>query len=266
MSNYSPHDIYIKHHGRTVLDDWKRVKLLACVCESYDNCTAKPLWVDLEKQTIGYERLEDIAPLLHPHFDWGQMMHRAGRLIGSLHATHVNCDDLEPIDKTEYPMHQFGLTERDELALHRSLPVGWFHTDCWHGNFFVRGRDERILVIDPIPDGYTVQRGFFFANGAIDIAVMHMSIFLCRPLQAELRTNWPMSIAAGHALLDGYLETVERKDSGVRSALLRLSRRIAINHVNSYKSRLAVPIAQVKTVIGHAIIRRLDRELRWNYP
>lgn len=249
-----------------MLDDWKRVGLLACVCKPHGNCTAKPLWVDAEKQTIGYEKLEGIAPLLHPYFDWGQMMHNAGRLIGDLHAACVDCDDLEPADKAEYPLHLFGLPERDEIALHRSLPVGWFHTDCWHGNFFFRRRDEKILIIDPIPDGYTVQRGFVFANGAIDIAVMHMSIFLCRPLQSELRTNWPRALTAGHALLDGYLEAVGRKDAGVRSALLRLSRRVAVNHVKSYSTRLAVPIAQIKTAIGQAIIRRLDRELHWNSP
>lgn len=266
MSNYSPSNIYIKYHGLTVLDDWKRVELLARVCEPYGNCTAKPLWVDPGKQTIGYEKLEDITPLLHPRFDWDHMMHRVGKLIGYLHAAHLQLDDLEAADKAEYPMHQFGLPERDERALRRSLPVGWFHTDCWHGNFFIRGEDERILVIDPIPDGYTVQRGFFFANGAVDIAVMHMSIFLCRPLQAELHTNWPRALTAAQALLDGYLETVGAKDAGVRSALLSLSRRVAINHVNSYKSRLAVPIAQIKRAVGQAIIRRLDRELHWNNP
>lgn len=266
MSDYSTRNVYVKHHGSTVLDDWKRVELLARVCEPHGNCTAKPLWVNAGEQTIGYERLEDILPLMHPRFDWEHVMHRAGKLIGCLHVAHVDFDGFELADKAEYPMHQFGLTESDELALRRSLPMGWFHTDCWHGNFFVHGEDEKILVIDPIPDGYTVQRGFFLANGAVDIAVMHMSIFLCRPLQAELRTDWPRALKAGDALLDGYLETVGTKDAGLRSALLRLSRRVAINHVKSYGSRLTVPIAQIKMAIGQAIIRRLDRELRWNSP
>lgn len=241
-----------------------RVNLLAKICEDMEGVvvTAKPLWLDTERQQIAYERLNDITPVLRGYSGLAERMRMLGMTIARLHKSvswHCPTDAILPA----YPLSSFGLPSGNLAILESQVPVGWFHSDFWHGNCFINQAGS-FVIIDPLPDGYTVQRGFIRACGAIDLMVMHMGLFLCHSATHHLFIDIPKLISAGDALLDGYLFAINVNDIRVRKALLQLSRLLAVNHIASYKHRLNRPIAEIKMRIATNIIHHLDRNLDWN--
>jgi hypothetical protein len=252
---------FVKFHGATVADDWRRVNALYEICETTSGVrTAKPLRLNANAQQIVYERLKDIAPLLHRHPISIERFAEIGAVLARLHSSDKRSNPILPA--TPYPLTFFQISEEDRALLDKKCPIGWFHSDCWYGNFFLDTQSELILI-DPLPDGYTVKPGYYYACGAVDLAVLHMSLYFCQSAAAVLRMNWPYLLSAGEAVIDGYLNSIGVADATLHRTVLRLSRAMAVNHIASYHSRLVLPLAVVKTMIGKNILNRLDGELNW---
>ena len=256
--------VFIKHHGKNVVADYSRVKRLWKVCHDVDGLVApKPLWIDEDKGDIGYTKFEGLVPLISACARKPDLMSETGRLLAKLHlATSVE-GSVEKLRNTFYPINSFGFNSHSSRLLHKHLPLAYFHGDCWHGNIFMHGC-ENIVILDPIPNFWIFDSKHIWANGAIDLAMLHMSIYLCHSALSHLRHSLDVYSLLADNLLAGYFGAIGNESESVRRAVLSLSREISRRHVLAYRERLSMPIATLKTHIGNRIMKQLDQKLQWN--
>jgi hypothetical protein len=251
--------VFIKEHGPSVSEDWARVgdfaRVVACV---EGLCTAQPLWLDEGSQRIGYQWLR-LRPVigLRPAVLAAQLR-RFGVLLAALHAVDVPAPGL-----AAYPLASLGLAKPEIALLGARLPCGLFWGDCWHGNVF-RGDGAAICVIDPLPNRWVFEPGYRLANGVIDLAMLHMSLFFCHPVARLLAMDPHRYEPPASALLQGYLDAVGAAE--LAPLVKRVSRTLAIRYIEGYRRRLARPLAELKVWRSHRILRMLDGTLAWEKP
>jgi hypothetical protein len=117
--------------------------------------------------------------------------------------------------------------------------------------------------LDPLPNAWMFDLGHDVGCGGIDLAMFHMSLFLCHPLSRHVGLNILEMEAAGDALMEGYLGSISAPLGRIRLPILRLSRELASRYVNGYAQRLVWPLAVLKSVIGRNVIAKLDHKLQW---
>jgi hypothetical protein len=260
-----PHNksVYVKKHGPSAVADFRRIQLLVNVCSHVDGLiTASPIWIDAERGEIGYERLDHLRPIMRNSRNLADRMQKVGVTLAKFHKTKLKNERMNANDSDQiYPLTSFGLPEEDVLALEKHLPFGMFHGDCWHGNFLETAGGDLVLL-DPLPNLHLVNGDYTSACGAIDVAMLYMSVFFCHSAAKHMLTPLPTLIPVGNVFLDGYLEEIAAFEA--RAAILRLSRIIAYRHVTTYKNRLSPPVAFLKERIGHGIIKKLDPKLAWS--
>lgn len=261
MTRATPHDpVFVKHHGPTVTDDWFRAQLFSRLVAQVDGLrTARPLWIDESSQRIGYEWLPALQPFIdRPTAALTDDLRRLGALLAALHAVAMP-DELP----ARYPLAALGLDGSEVARLDAQLPCGMFWGDCWHGNIF-RGEGAAIYVVDPLPNRWLFEPGWVRANGVIDIAMLHMSLFFCHPSTRLLTFDPRHYMAPAAALLEAYLGFHDAAD--LAPLVLRVSRTLAIRYIAAYRRRLAYPLARFKIWRSHRILRKLDSSLKWREP
>lgn len=255
--------IFIKHHGSRSSIDWVRVKILFDVCTRVEGLdAAEPVWVDPELGQIAYKRIVGLRPLLRPGGALENRMSRIGSLLAKFHQVSIRHLHPSMAASNSYPLGAFALPEGDTSVLNDTLPIGMFHGDCWHGNIWETS-DNTFVILDPLPNAWMFEYRHDVGCGGIDLAMLHMSLFMCHPLVRHVATNILEMEAASDALIEGYLESVNAPVGRVRPAILRLSRELASRYVKGYAQRLVWPLAVLKSVIGRKIIGKLDHKLHW---
>lgn len=253
---HHPHgtQVYVKRHDEWVADDWVLVRRFANQIAHVPGVrTASPLWCDESQGCIGYERLSDLHPLLS-RGEWpaDETLRTIGARLAAFHAVPVSGA------ANAYPLESLGLSRDEALLLSSTLPAGMFWGDCWHGNIFVPAWGE-VIFLDPVPNRWLFDRGHDVACGAIDIAMLHMSLYLCHPLHHLLRVDPQAALVKGSVLLRAYLDTCAA--TALYAPLVRLSRLLAGRYVEAYRRRLSLPIAILKEHASRRILARVDHIL-----
>lgn len=252
-------DIYPKSHGEFARADWDRVKLFASICARIDGVVAaEPIWMNEAEGVIGYKKISDLLPCLR-HARLDATMFKIGATLASIHMCTVE-EGLR--DSLIFPIEMLVAEQATVRVLRENFPVGFVHGDFWHGNVF-SVKNDKLAILDPLPNWHILgMKNFVGGSGCIDLSMMYMSIFFCHPLRKLMFVNPRKLLIAANALLDGYFFATGC--SSAREAALSLARTLAVRHIASYKTRLARPIAMMKTPIAHKLLERVDKETGWN--
>lgn len=247
---------FIKRHDVNTASDWSRVTMFSALIARVDGlATATPLWKDESSGVIAYERLPALRPLLHEHTK-ESTFRRFGLLLARLHMLGLPASATSgPI--STYPMSGFKL-EPPELRLLERLPIGFFWGDCWHGNVFVHD-DGRFYVIDPLPHRWLFDNQHLLANGAMDLAMLHMSLFFSHRLTKLMWFDPGELMPHAKRLLEGYLTEVGALPA--LPVLNRLSRILATRYIAAYRHRLVWPIAIGKQKLSARVMSKLDERV-----
>lgn len=253
-------ETYRKFHGVYVESDWERLRALRQICDQVEGVsTPLALSVDAADQSILYEYATFPIPLVE-RVDDGKIFSSLGRLLARMHQASFSIE-LGHFSDNPYPLDTFGMSA-DELALLQAvIPVGWFHSDFWHGNVFF-GTD--MVIIDPLPARrWLFEDRYIRASGALDLASMYMSLLLCHPLHKQVWLDIDPYIHAGDMLLEGYLSEVAVDSDVARRTIRKLSRIVGLKFVDGYARRLARPLALVKRKVALKILHRVDEKIHW---
>jgi hypothetical protein len=262
MSLAPPPDTdFRKAHGATILADWLRVRLFADIIAKIPGLsTPTPRWMDRAEACIGYAYLPDLRPSLNRGQALTRNFARIRTLLARFHAAPLESPLLEGHPVRCYPLEDFGLSHPEVAVLERSFPAGMFFGDCWHGNIFMRD-DRSITFLDPLPNRWIFDSSYLRACGALDLAMLHMSLYFCHPLARTISDNARQYIPVGTALIDGYLSEVRAESA--RPALLRLSRILATRYISAYSQRLRWPLAITKQWLSKRVMYQIDKSIEW---
>lgn len=173
--------IFTKQHGEFLIPDSRRLRILSEVCDQVDGViTARVLGVNEVQGTIDYEFLDLSSPLT---LEMGNsdLFGRVGRVLARMHAASFTFSP-EEFRSEPLPMCYMGVEEKDARLLSEALPVGWLHSDFWHGNIFLLSC-RSLAVIDPLPASFFFPSGFILASGAVDcITCIHRCLPFIRSL------------------------------------------------------------------------------------
>ena len=257
-------DTFVKSHGATVEEDWRQVNALAELAAGVPGMRApQPLTLDRDAQRIAYEWLGDLPRMITlPRDELRPALATLGNGLAEIHARGTACDSLADCDgKPAYPMTSFGLSADDAATLSEALPVGLFHGDCWHGNVLV-GDAGDLVLIDPIQSPWLFgSNRYALANGAFDVATMHMSLIVSFRLWPLLRLDADGQLELGDVLLASYLEVFDA--AALKPVVLRLSRAIALQYISSYPTRINTMVGWIKRALSRRIIADLDTKPAW---
>jgi len=236
-------ELYVKQHGPGVEADWLRYRLFEDTASKLDKLhVPRAVFKDKDKGTISYEYYNFPPASLH-YLDNPQAWFFVGSQLAKLQVQNVRVPDgLMP---DPFLLGSLGIDASDQRLL-SCLPVTWMHGDFWHGNVFLDGM-EQIIVIDPIPAPFMPFSDHVTASGAVDAAFMYMSLFVCHPLKKQTFIRAPKVRTAAESFLDGYAGT-SPDSSELKKALRRLAARLAEIWVAGYWRRLPYPIAAVKVL------------------
>lgn len=248
--------VFVKHHGASAEEDWKRVNQLHLICEQLEGVVApRPIFIDSTHQTIGYQYLDGLSPLTCRRGN-EDLFFRVGCDLARMHAQGFHrASDVEEHHLRPLPLEQFGLS-RTAISLLSDLPCGFFHGDLWHGNLFHRS-DGELVVIDPIPPHFLFRGSSFVACGAIDLATLHMSLYI-RTRLSRYFADIPNEVDEhAHALLAGYLETCGANNvtRQIEAVSLALSQR----WISQLDIRLSWPVAYLKRRMSQRAIQPLRK-------
>lgn len=253
---------FIKWHGAQVENDWRRVLAFSQQVSRVEGLiTPAPLWMDHDHRTIGYRWMPQLLPSVRDFATLPQRMHRCGVELARFHSIPVDAAWRAGFKDEAYPLESLGITVADARLLESSLPCGFFWGDAWHGNLH-ETKDGAIVVLDPILQKWLFTKDdYLIANGAIDLATLHMSLFFSQSLWRLITIDAKTLFPAARELLRGYLGEVGALH--VEPALLRLSRALALRHVDAYSVRLIAPIALAKQSLSRHLMHNLDEALNW---
>ena len=251
---------FVKHHGPLIAQDLPRLNALNCICEQLDGVTtARVLYVDERRHTVAYEHL-DLKDPMNSKADDPEVMSNVGRLLAKMHTTNFPVPN--DLSNEPYPLESLGIGYRDAKILADALPPGWFHSDFWHGNVFTPN-DSSIVVIDPLPAEFMFSRKFVIASGALDVAMMYMSLLLRHPYLKQCFLSTPTQITAAEFFLRSYLEQRDACSTRVIESLRRVILCLADIWVSALPTRLTWPIYAAKQARASQLIRALERSEQW---
>lgn len=253
-------NIFIKHHGPLIAQDLPRLEALNCICKQVEGVTtARILHVNERRHTVTYEHLALKEPMNSKAEDL-EVMSKVGRLLAKMHAAKFPVPNN--LSNEPYPLESLGIECRDAKILADALPPGWFHSDFWHGNVFTPS-DSNIVVIDPLPAEFMFSRKFFIASGALDAAMMYMSLLLRHPLLKQCFLSVPTQVTAAETFLTSYLEQRNACSTQVIESLRRVILRLADIWISAFSARLAWPIYTAKRARTTQLILALERSEQW---
>jgi|LNAP01.1.fsa_nt_gb hypothetical protein len=263
-TNRREHDAFVKYHGPHLAEDHARAQHWWAICEMVEGLNApRPISLDPSRGEIAYEWMDGLHRMLLPAKGATQRVEQLGRLLARVHAESRSAStDLVDSAPPYMPEH-LGLPAGKAEVLRHHFPTVFFHGDCWHGNVFWRD-DGSFVMLDPIPNPWLFDRSRWRACAAIDLAMMHMSLFLCHSALAHLLRGMGAYHQLAESLLSGYSAAGGASGADWKRPLLSLSRIIAKRHVSAYRQRLARPVATLKTGIGRRVVGKLDGEIAWN--
>jgi phosphotransferase family enzyme len=257
-------DSFVKFHGPAVEEDWKRVNALAEMTQDIAGVrTAKPLHLDTAAQCITYEWLGDLPGLITlPDDQLRTAVSVMGEGLARIHEQGMRCPSLQSSSaEPPFPLENFGIDEQTSRSIDARLPRGFFHGDCWHGNILVDEAGACVLI-DPIQVPWLFgQQQWIQANGIVDLATLHMSLFMSYRIWPLINLDIDQQIKIGELLLESYLQHFSAQS--LRPQVLRLSRAIAIQYVSSYPTRINFIVGKVKQRLSKKLIATIDAKLAW---
>lgn len=253
-------DGFFKRHGVHVQRDWIRVQRFHEIVQSVpDLHGARPLACVPESQGIAYELLPDhvaLAALTGSSDHRGQLV-RAAKLLAAFHAVSVS--DAGVAGPRVQRLDVFDLAREDCATLEAAMLPGFFWGDCWQGNILLAAR--KVYFIDPLPNRWLFDPEADVASGAIDLAMLYMSVFFCHPLSRLMRLDVRSLIDAADAMLDAYVTTASAQ--GTEVAVRRLARLLAVRYIDTCRLRLPAPVAIARRWVSRSILHSLDGILDW---
>lgn len=253
---------FVKYHGSAVLEDRWRLEALSQVCDRVDGViTARVLSVDARRQEIVYERLS-LETSLGLMVGRPEMFGKVGALLARMHMAEFSVDGAG-FSKESCPMGLLGIDQATEKFLSEAIPAGWFHGDFWHGNVFILD-DQRVAVIDPIPADFMMSPQYIRACGALDVAMMYMSILVVHPLSKQLTLNVAPQITGAEAFLEGYLRCRGMYTSDLVHSLRRASCVLSRQWMRRSSGRLAWPVYLLKSWAMSGLVSRVGKVTAWN--
>ncbi|WP_312224263.1 hypothetical protein [Stutzerimonas nitrititolerans] len=251
---------FVKNHGPSIEYDLPRLEVLAHICEQVAGVTtARVLHADMPRQKVVYERLVLTEPM-ESKIDDLEIMSRVGRLLANMHTAEFT---VTPDFSAEpYPLESLGIDQHDAKMLTEALPPGWFHSDFWHGNVFVLDVGN-IVVIDPLPAAFMFSRKHILASGALDVAMMYMSLLLVHPLLKQFFLSAPPHMAAAEKFLMSYLEQRDACSKQIVTSLRRVIRCLAEIWVSKLSARLVWPICAAKRTLATKSILAMEKTEEW---
>lgn len=252
---------FTKWHGPTVERDSRRLEALAQVCRQVEGVTTAAVrQVDFRRQEIVYEYLELATPLGRITRN-SDVFALAGRLLARMHMARLSIDEFDFSPKP-YPLTSIGVATADAVSLEHALPPGWFHADFWHGNVFALP-DGRIAVIDPIPPAGFFPRKYILACGALDVAMMYMTLLTVNPLVTQLTMSVSERLEAAETFLAAYLRARNAYSEGVVASVRRVAHHLSEAWVRRSAGRLAYPVHILKKIAITKTVSTVDRVVGW---
>lgn len=249
-------EFFPKFHGASCGEDIVRVQTLAEICLAGDGLVAPHvISSDLAAQIICYEFLGGLSPVLRLEAGDRPRFLELGRQLAALHAMPLPIGLSGQAAWGLRELIAFGLGEGEAKLLVSEMPVGFFHGDCWHGNLFVRG--DQFVILDPIPVGILFDRPPLVANGAFDLATLHMSLYARQPLMRYFFNIGMRVECTANDLLLGYLG--KERLSSLGPVIEKLSFLLADMWQDGLSRRLAPPVASLKRKMikrAVAVLRR----------
>lgn len=256
-------DIMQKVHGAAVRDDWDKVNLFWQLITTIPGATTpKPIALDTAHQCITYEYLPGLQPILRQRcVDLPSAFQQVAIVVARLHEQSANTFRKQ-LNVPTFPLESVGIRIEEKRRMNGRLPTGIFYGDCWHGNLFL-GADHRIVLLDPIQSPWMFgPTRYLVANGAVDLATLHMSLLISYPLFQLLSLREDRLIELAHLLVDAYLAYFQA--GSIKQDVLKLSRRIADTYVNTYPHRINRFVGSVKAVLTESRIRSLEEKTAWS--
>jgi hypothetical protein len=160
-----------------------------------------------------------------------------------------------------FDLDRFGIDSKDQEHIDKLLPVGFFHGDCWQGNVLIDDSGACVLI-DPIQSPWIFGKTrYLLANGAVDLATMHMSLLIGFPMLKLIHLDVDRKLEFDDILLDSCLKFFDARS--LRRPVLHLSRAIAIRSVSSYPTRINPIIGRIKVLISQRIIESIAKKGVW---
>lgn len=242
-----------KTHGSQTERDWERVNLLYEQCK-LSNYFITPRPIKRTDKTIIYENISDLIPLLNPKKRPTDFYYLGIELAKLQKSTASN---LVSTDKNDELLCSLGLNKKECNYINNALPLTFFHSDLCHGNI-MQSLSKGVVILDPCPTfllKHLVQPTY--ANAAVDIATLHMSILLVQPLKKQFFQNNRQLLKKSNEMLSGYL-SVYGNDDTLKKLILKISYNQANLFVSQYKSRLCWPVSQIKAMLSNRKIKCLN--------
>ncbi len=249
-----------KTHGKKTTRDWQRVNLLYQQCKVSDFFFA-PKPISKTTEIIKYEKLKGLSPLLNKDKKLQIDFYQLGFELARLQQTTSSSMDIDSYN--DELLCFLGLDKSECEYLNNLLPITFFHSDLWHGNI-LQSSNSNLVILDPCPT--FLFKGFeelLYVNSAIDIATLHMSILLVRPLSCQLTQNNDQLLKKNDALLKGYLAFFP-ESKHLKQLILKISYNLALRFVTGYKERLYWPFSKFKTIVANKKITYFNDKISWN--
>jgi len=237
--------VFVKQHGEFTTRDWQRVVWFHNMVEAVPGLrTARPLWSDADGGTIGYEHLGGLTPLLQSTDEVADKLPAIATRLRALHAVGIGAP-REP--GTCMALSGLGISPGDAAQLEAGLPYGVFWGDCWHGNIFMPKPDD-VVFLDPLPNRWMFEPRPLWASGAVDLAMLRMSLYLCHPLRAQLHLNYRRISTWVHSLTRSYLDACGTPE--LAGPVHRLTIALAERYIAAYRLRLPPTLALAKRALS----------------
>lgn len=242
--------VFSKYHGTNVLKDWERLIIFEQYLKHIPGiCTPQPLYINKEKQTIDYNWMHN----LKPSFGEIQRQPNTTAIIAKKLALFHQISAKNPNTVNCHPLSSFNLSVSEITKLTEILPTGFFIGDAWHGNMFF-DESMQLVFLDPIPNFYLFDSEYRYANGALDLATFHMSLFICHPILKTPYFRLATLTTMAHGFLDAYL--AQFNAMSIKKTIIKISKALALRHIKSYSNRLHWPIYNTKKIVSTKVMNK----------